>query len=326
LGDPACGTAGFLVRSMEYIMRKNTSDDGRINAEDGSVIYTGDLLNETQRAHLQKDAFHGFDFDATMLRLSAMNLLLHGVESPHIRYQDTLSNAFPDRYPDLVEDHFDVILANPPFKGSLDQNDVMNSLRQKVKTTKTELLFLVLMLQMLQQGGRCAVVVPNGVQFGSSTAHVDVRKMLVEENQLEAVVNLPSGVFKPYAGVATAILVFTKGGKTEDVFFYDVEADGLSLDDKRQEVKENDIPDVAQRWAQWRDRKNNKAFADRKSKCFAVPLAEIVKEGYDLSINRYRETNHTAAEYDAPKVILGRLKKLQEEIAADIEELEGMLK
>lgn len=327
IGDPACGTAGFLVRTMEYIMKQHTSAEGRMKAEDGtSIIYTGDLLNETQRDHLQKDAFHGFDFDATMLRLSAMNLLLHGVESPHIRYQDTLSNAFPDRYPELVSDYFDVILANPPFKGSLDQNDVMTSLRQKAKTTKTELLFLVLMLQMLRLGGRCAVVVPNGIQFGSSGAHVDVRKMLLNDNQFEAVINLPSGVFKPYAGVATAILVFTKGGKTEDVFFYDVEADGFSLDDKRQEMKENDIPDVAKRWSEWKSRKDNSTFADRTAKCFAVSLAEIVKEGYDLSINRYRESTHIAAEYEAPKVILGRLRSLQEEIAADIEELEGMLK
>lgn len=330
IADPACGTAGFLVRTIAHIMRQHTSEAGRIEQVDPEtgrtdVSYTGDLLTADQRRQIA-DGIHGFDFDATMLRVSAMNLLLHGLDEPNIHYQDTLAASFDDRHPALVKDAFDVILANPPFKGSLDEQALLPSLKRKVKTTKTELLFLALMVQMLRLGGRCAVVVPNGVQFGSSTAHVAVRRMLVEENQLEAVVNLPSGVFKPYAGVATAILVFTRGGKTEDVFFYDVEADGFSLDDKRQEVKENDIPDVATRWAEWRERKNNKDFADRKSKCFAVSLTDIVKEGYDLSINRYRESNHVAVEYDAPKVILGRLRALQEEIAADIEELGGMLK
>ncbi|MDX1972687.1 MAG: class I SAM-dependent DNA methyltransferase [Candidatus Sumerlaeia bacterium] len=327
IADPACGTAGFLVRSMEYILRTNTSKEGEIVAEDGSVLYTGDLLSEMQRFVLQTDTFEGFDFDATMLRLSAMNLLLHGVEQPRIRYQDTLGNSFPERYPDQAQEYYDVILANPPFKGSLDTNDVMGTLKQKVKTTKTELLFLVLILQMLQQGGRCAVVVPNGVQFGSSGAHVDVRKLLVEENQLEAVIGLPSGVFKPYAGVSTAVLVFTKGGKTEDVFFYDVAGDGFSLDDKRQpDDANNDLPDVLAKWAEWKRGKGKKKFTDRKAKAFSVSREEIKEQKYDLSVSRYKEHVHEEQSYEKPQDIIKKLRELEEQISADLNALEGMLK
>ena len=187
--------------------------------------------------------FHGFDFDATMLRIAAMNLMLHGVDDPDIHYQDTLSASFTDKFPKAATEGFDVILANPPFKGSLDFEDVHASLLRQVKTKKTELLFLALILRMLKTGGRSATIVPDGVLFGSSTAHVALRKLLLDENQLEAVISLPSGVFKPYAGVSTGILVFTKGGRTDNVFFYDVEADGFSLDDKRDPVDANDLPD-----------------------------------------------------------------------------------
>ena len=183
-----------------------------------------------------------------MLRIAAMNMLLHGVDAPDVHYQDTLSTTFPEHYPELCSDAFDVMLANPPFKGSLDFEDVPNSLLGKVKTKKTELLFLVLILRMLKLGGRSATIVPDGVLFGSSKAHVALRKSLVDDNQLEGVISLPSGVFKPYAGVSTAILIFTKGGKTDQVFFYDVQADGFSLDDKRDRIEENDLPDLLKQW------------------------------------------------------------------------------
>ena len=207
--------------------------------------------------------FHGFDFDATMLRIAAMNLLLHGVDAPDIHYQDTLSNSFTEQFPQKAADAFDVILANPPFKGSLDYEDVHPSLLRKVKTKKTELLFLALILRMLKNGGRCAMIVPDGVLFGSSKAHQALRKLLVDDNQLEAVISLPSGVFKPYAGVSTAILVFTKGGRTDQVFFYDVEDDGFSLDDKRQPIEANDLPDALSQWRSW----EQPPFSRRRERC-----------------------------------------------------------
>jgi type I restriction enzyme M protein len=202
VGDPACGTAGFLVVVMLYLLEKYTSPEGVIVHEDGQKTYSGDLL-EPYRKHIQSGMFHGFDFDTTMLRIAAMNLMLHGVESPDIHYQDTLSNSFPERFPKQAVGGFDVILANQPFKGSLDESDVHPSLTGKVKTKKTELLFVVLILRMLKLGGRAACIVPDGVLFGSSNAHMALRKMLLEENQLEGVISMPSGVFKPYAGVST---------------------------------------------------------------------------------------------------------------------------
>ncbi len=323
IGDPACGTGGFLVGVMEHLRRKFTSPEGRLVEKiDGQevVTYTGDLL-EPHRKHIATGMFHGFDFDVTMLRIAAMNLMLHGVDRPDIHYQDTLSNSFPDHFPKLAADRFDLILANPPFKGSLDHADVHSSLTGKVKTRKTELLFLVLMLRMLKLGGRCAVIVPDGVLFGSSNAHVALRKMLVEDHQLEAVVKLPAGVFKPYAGVSTAILVFTKGSRTDHVWFYDVQADGLSLDDKRDPVEANDLPDVRKRWAA-RDAKTD---TDRTAKAFFVPKDEIAENTYDLSLNRYKEIVHAEVKYDPPKMILERLRTLETEIATDLNALEAML-
>lgn len=320
IGDPACGTAGFLVETMQYLLKEHTSAKGKLRGENGETIYTGDEL-EPYRAHIQKDMFHGFDFDATMLRIASMNLMLHGVDNPGIHYQDTLSNSFPDKFAKLATGGFDVILANPPFKGSLDEGDVHPTLTQAVKTKKTELLFVALILRMLKKGGRSATIVPDGVLFGSSKAHVALREMLVKENQLEAVISLPSGVFKPYAGVSTAIVLFTKGGKTEDVFFYDVQADGFSLDDKRDVVKENDLPEALLKW-QKRDAKKDK---DRSKKWFVVPVSEIEEKGFDLSINRYKETKHEAVTYESPKVIITRLRELEKEIAKELSELEGML-
>ena len=325
VGDPACGTGGFLVSVMQYLLETHTSPEGIIGETGsetgaGGKIYTGDLLEE-HRDFIRSQMFHGFDFDVTMLRIAAMNLMLHGVDDPGIHYQDTLSTGFTERFPRAASEGFDVILANPPFKGSLDFGDVHSGLLRQVKTKKTELLFLALILRMLKTGGRSATIVPDGVLFGSSGAHRQLRELLVDRNQLEAVISLPSGVFKPYAGVSTGILVFTKGGRTDNVFFCDVQADGRSLDDKREPVEENDLPDCL---ARWRTRDSARDL-DRTDKAFFVPAAQIREEGYDLSLGRYKETVYEVEEYDPPKVILGRMKALNIEISTDLTELEEML-
>jgi type I restriction enzyme M protein len=305
---------------MEYLTEKYTSPEAVIKDEDGNIHYTGDKL-VPYHDHIQKNMFKGFDFDATMLRIASMNLLLHGINSPDIHYQDTLSNSFPDRYPDFAKEHFSVILANPPFKGSLDYEDVHSSLLSKVKTKKTELLFVTLILRMLKMGGRSATIVPDGVLFGSSKAHQSLRKTLVDENQLEAVISLPSGVFKPYAGVSTAIIVFSKGGRTDNVFYYDVQADGFSLDDKRIPIEDNDLPDMLQKW---RNKDPNKDI-DRTKKHFFVNVDGIRKNKYDLSINRYKETVYEEERYDPPKKILERMIELEKGIMVDMEDLRGLL-
>lgn len=341
IGDPAFGTGGFLVAVMEYLLKKHSSPTGTIVVEeDGKeqVTYTGDLLEPEEWEHIHRHMFCGFDFDVTMLRIGAMNLMLHGVDNPTIQYQDTLSNTFPENFPKLASNAFDLILANPPFKGSLDSEDVHSSLTSKVKTKKTELLFLALMLRMLKLGGRCAVIVPDGVLFGSSNAHKALRELLIEDNQLEAVIKLPAGVFKPYAGVSTAVLLFTKGGRTEDVFFYNVEADGFSLDDKRDKIGADDdfqdVSDVPVQWARYQASRrplfqdqswDESQFRDRKAKAFCVPKQEIKDNGYELSINRYKEIVHEAVEYDSPKVIVARLRTLEVQILSDLDELEAML-
>jgi len=320
IGDPACGTAGFLVVVMQYLLEKYTSQTGKIAGETGELMYTGDLL-EPYRDHIQNEMFHGFDFDATMLRIASMNLMLHGVDNPDIHYQDTLSNSFPEKFPKQANDGFDVILANPPFKGSLDAGDVHPTLLKVVKTKKTELLFIALILRMLRTGGRSATIVPDGVLFGSSKAHTGLRTKLVKENQLEAVISLPSGVFKPYAGVSTAILVFIKGGKTDHVFFYDVEAVGLSLDDRQAPVSDNDLPDALVRWRS----RNAQKDTDRTAKHFMVPVQEITDKDFDLSINRYKEAKHEEVQYEPPKQIIAKLRALEADIAKDLNDLEGML-
>jgi type I restriction enzyme M protein len=254
-----------------------------------------------------------------MLRIAAMNMLLHGIENPSIDYKDSLSEQ--SRVAQDYEGHFDVLLANPPFKGTIDHENVFKGLTSVAKTRKTELLFLVLMTRILKNGGRCAIIVPDGVLFGSSSAHTAVRRMLVEDNQLEGVVSLPSGVFKPYAGVSTAVLVFTKGGRTEHVWFYKVENDGYSLDDKRTPIRDNDLPDLVERWR----RRDPQQDTDRTRKCFFVPKWEIVENKYDLSFNRYAKAAYEEVEYDSPRVILKRLRMLEEEITVDLVDLEAML-
>jgi type I restriction enzyme M protein len=323
VGDPACGTAGFLVSVMQHLLEKYSSPEGVIVHDDGQKTYSGDLL-EPYRQHIQSAMFHGYDFDTTMLRIAAMNLMLHGVESPDIHYQDTLSNSFPERFPRHAIDGFDVILANPPFKGSLDESDVHPSLTGKVKTKKTELLFVALILRMLKLGGRAACIVPDGVLFGSSNAHRALRKLLVEENQLEAIISMPSGVFKPYAGVSTAVLIFTKGGKTERVWFYKMESDGFSLDDKRDKIGDGlgDLPDIRKQWLAREKTKKN----DRKAKHFYVPVKEFETNNFDLSIGRYRETDYEEAQHEPPVAIMRRLRSLDDDVRREMDELEALLK
>ena len=325
ISDPSCGTGGFLVETMNYLLENHTSPEAVMEETDPDTgktekTFTGDLL-EDHWTHIRNDMFHGFDFDATMLRIAAMNMMLHGVDNPDIHYQDTLSNSFPEKFPKSSSEGFDIVLANPPFKGSLDFEDVHAGLLRQVKTKKTELLFLVLILRMLKTGGRSATIVPDGVLFGSSTAHVALRKLLIDHNQLEAVISLPSGVFKPYAGVSTGILVFTKGGRTDDVFFYDVEADGYSLDDKRDPIEANDLPDCI---AAWRNR-DPKRDTDRTQKAFFVPADDIREANFDLSLSKYKERVYEEQEYDPPKDILERMKTLNDDIAKDLADLEEML-
>lgn len=325
IADPACGTAGFLVSVIDYLKEHYSSDEsegGTIIHEDGSKSYLGDQFTPDQRKFISNGMFHGFDFDSTMLRIGAMNMMAHGVDNPAIEYMDTLSNRFTEQKPEYAEDAFDLILANPPFKGSLDAEDVSPSLARVVKTKKTELLFLALILRMLRTGGRAAVIVPDGVLFGASKAHTSLRKELIENNQLEGVISLPSGVFKPYAGVSTAILLFTKAGETKDVWFSKVENDGFSLDDKRTPIDGSDLPALVKAW---HDRKP-KRDTDRKQKSFFVPKKELVEAKYDLSHSRYEEIVYEQTEYDKPMVILGRLKKMEKNITNDLNKLEGMLK
>ena len=302
--DPACGTAGFLIAASEYL-----------------IDHHSDAITKTakSRQRFNEGTFHGYDFDSTMLRIGSMNMLLHGVENPDIRYKDSLEQAHDDD-----AESYSLILANPPFAGSLDYESTAKDLLQIAKTKKTELLFVALFLRLLQTGGRGAVIVPDGVLFGSTKAHKGLRKMLVEEQKLDAIINMPSGVFKPYAGVSTAIVFFTKtnSGGTDNVWFYDMQADGFSLDDKRtpQEDK-SDLPDILGRWQNLGKEKKRK----RTEQSFLVPKSEIEENEYDLSINRYKEVEYEAVEYDPPEVILKRLAELEDEIAKGREELMGML-
>ena len=261
--------------------------------------------------------FYGNDMDRTMLRIGAMNMLLHGVDNPNISYRDSLSEQNKD-----VE-KYSLVLANPPFKGSLDYEAVSADLLKVTKTKKTELLFLALFLRILKKGGRAAVIVPDGVLFGSSKAHKQIRKEIIENNKLDAVISMPSGVFKPYAGVSTAILIFTKtsSGGTDKVWFYDMKADGYSLDDKRQEVSENDIPDIIDRF------KNLEAETERErtEQSFMVDFDEIKANEYDLSINKYKEIVYEPVEYEPTDVIFGKIEKIESEIQKEMSELKKLL-
>ncbi|MGN0328375.1 MAG: N-6 DNA methylase [Lachnospira sp.] len=300
--DPACGTSGFLVAAGEYL-KENRKEE---------IFY-----NREKKEHYMNHMFHGFDMDRTMLRIGAMNMMTHGIDNPFIEYRDSLSDQNTDR------DKYTLILANPPFKGSLDYDIVSADLLKACKTKKTELLFVELFIKMLKIGGRCACIVPDGVLFGSSKAHKEIRKELVENQRLEAVISMPSGVFKPYAGVSTAILIFTKTehGGTDNVWFYDMKADGLSLDDKRSKVEENDIPDIIARF------RNLEGEVDRKrtEQSFFVPKKEIVDNEYDLSINKYKKAEYVPVEYPSTQEIMTKLHELEIDITKELTELDKLL-
>ncbi len=300
--DPACGTSGFLVAAGDYLKETHKEEI---------------FFDRKNKDHYMNGMFHGYDMDRTMLRIGAMNMMTHGIENPSIEYRDSLSDQNGDR------NQYSLILANPPFKGSLDADTVSADLLKVCKTKKTELLFLALFLRMLKVGGHCACIVPDGVLFGSSSAHKAIRRELIQGNRLEAVVSMPSGVFKPYAGVSTAVLVFTKtgAGGTDQVWFYDMKADGYSLDDKRTPVAENDIPDIVQRFRH----REQEADRPRTAQSFFVPVEEIVENGYDLSINKYKKTEYVPVEYPPTGEILDKLEELEKEVAVGLQELRGML-
>ncbi|MEE0919076.1 MAG: class I SAM-dependent DNA methyltransferase [Lachnospiraceae bacterium] len=299
--DPAMGSAGFLIEAQQYL-RENHADM---------------FLNAGLREHFNNNMFYGNDMDRTMLRIGAMNMLLHGVDNPNISYRDSLSEQ------NIDTEKYTLVLANPPFKGSLDYEAVSSDLLKITKTKKTELLFLALFLRILKKGGRAAVIVPDGVLFGSSNAHKQIRKEILDNNKLDAVISMPSGVFKPYAGVSTAILIFTKTGSggTDKVWFYDMKADGFSLDDKRQEISENDIPDIIERF------NNFEAEAERKrtQQSFFVPVEEIVSNDYDLSINKYKEVEYEAVEYEPTEVIFEKIEEIETQIQQELAELKKLL-
>ena len=301
--DPACGTSGFLVAAGEYL-KENRKEE----------IF----FDKQKKDHYMNHMFYGYDMDRTMLRIGAMNMMTHGIDNPFIEYRDSLSDQNTDK------SKYSLVLANPPFKGSLDAESVSGDLLKVCKTKKTELLFLTLFLRILKPYVRCACSVPDGVLFGSSKAHKDIRKEIIENQRLEAVISMPSGVFKPYAGVSTAILIFTKTehGGTDNVWFYDMTADGFSLDDKRTPVAENDIPDIIERFKNLDKEKDRK----RTDKSFMVPKQDIVDNGYDLSINKYKEIEYVAVQYPPTSEIMANIRELEISINKEMDELERLLK
>jgi type I restriction enzyme M protein len=308
--DPACGTTGFLICAYEHILKKYTSPD-IMQFDDDGVAHNlvGDKIVE--KAHwnlLKRETFYGFDFDTTMIRIGLMNLILHGIERPNIKYADTISKKFEQK------PIYDVIFANPPFAGSIDKSDISDSF--KLDTTKTELLFVELFYNLLRVGGKASVIVPNGVLFGSSNAHIQTRKLLLEKSQLEAVISMPSGVFQPYSGVGTAVLVFTKGGKTENVWFYEMLKDGYSLDQKRDRIDgKGDIPDIIDKFKK----------RQQSNQSIVVPFEKISENDYSLSMSKYRVIEHEEVKQELPKDIVNNVIALEEEIMQDLKELKSRI-
>ena len=299
--DPAMGSAGFLLASAEYISEKQKND----------------LYNAEKSKYFKNEMFSGFDTDQSMLRIGAMNMMLHGVEEPNIKYQDSLSKDNTER------EAYTMIMANPPFTGSVFQEEISNDILALCNTKKTELLFVALFIKMLKIGGRCASIVPDGVLFGSSKAHKALRKELIENHKLEAVISMPSGVFKPYAGVSTAIIVFTKTGQggTDNVWFYDMKADGYSLDDKRSPIDQNDIPDIVERF----NNLDKEITRERTEQSFFVPKDEITSNDYDLSINKYKKTEYVAVEYPPTSEILDEIEKINKQVDEEFKQLKALL-
>lgn len=311
--DPACGTGGFLLGAYQHILTQHTSDQYKEKDENGIVrgLLGDKLTDERQWQVLKEKTFYGYDFDTTMVRIGLMNLMLHGIDHPNIDYMDTLSKKYTE------QNRYDVTIANPPFKGSIDKSDINEEL--SLQTTKTELLFVNRIINMLRLGGRAGVIVPDGVLFGSSNAHKSLRKMLIEKCELQGIISMPSGVFKPYAGVSTAVLIFVNGGTTENVWFYDMQFDGFSLDDKRERTKDNDIPNIIEKWKE----RNPEKDTNCKEKAFFVTRKEIEKNDFDLSINRYKESNYEEVKYEDSKVILNTIINLEQEILAGLVDLEN---
>lgn len=313
--DPACGTGGFLLGAYQHILTAHTSKEHRKTDENG--LTRGDLgdklTDERQWTHLKEKTFYGYDMDESMVRIGLMNLMMHGISNPNIEQKDTLSKKYDEN------NFYDCIMANPPFKGSIDKGDINESL--SLATTKTELLFINTIIKSLKIGGRAGVIVPDGVLFGSSTAHKQARKMILNDCELQGVISMPSGVFKPYAGVSTAILIFVKGGETEKVWFYDMQSDGYTLDDKRSKINGGgDLPDIVEKWKTRKDQTENKL----NSKFFYVEKSEIEKADFDLNIKRYKVTDYEEAIYEDPKVILGKIETLEQEIVAGISDLKNL--
>ncbi len=313
--DPACGAGGFLLGAYQHIITEYTSKENRKTDENG--LTRGDLgdklTNEKQWTHLKEKTFYGYDMDESMVRIGLMNLMMHGISSPNIEQKDTLSKRYEEN------NHYDVIMANPPFKGSIDKGDINESL--SLATTKTELLFLERIIQSLKIGGRAGVIVPDGVLFGSSNAHIQARKMLLNDCELQGIISLPSGVFKPYAGVSTAILIFVKGGETEKVWFYDMKSDGYTLDDKRSKIEGGgDLPDIVTKWKNRKDQVENK----RNSKFFSIDKKEIEEADFDLSINCYKVIDYEEIRHEDPKVILENIETLEQEIITVLGELKNL--
>jgi type I restriction enzyme M protein len=301
--DPSCGTAGFLVSAYTHMLEPYTPSGGKLGAN---------LTDSNLWDKLSNDTFFGNDSDISMIRISMMNMMLHDIENPHIKQTDTLSKGYN------VKEEYQVVLANPPFKGSIDKEDKNEDFT--IISTKTELLFIDLITRVLDIGGRCGVIIPDGVLFGNSKAHKSLKKNLLESNELKAVISMPSGVFKPYAGVSTAVLVFVKGGNTQKVWFYDMKADGFSLDDKRSKIEQNDIPNILEQY----NLKDKEDYKNTK-KHFFVSANDIVENDYDLSINRYKEIEYEEIQYPPTTEILGDIEKLSSGINSDLLELKKLL-
>lgn len=313
--DPACGTGGFLLGAYQHILTAHTSKAHRKLDENGLTrgLLGDKLTSEKQWTHLKEKTFYGYDMDESMVRIGLMNLMMHGISSPNIEQRDTLSKKFNE------DNHYDVVMANPPFKGSIDKGDINEGL--SLNTTKTELLFINRIIRSLKVGGRAGMIVPDGVLFGSSTAHKQARKMLLNDCELQGIISMPSGVFKPYAGVSTAILVFVKGGETERVWFYDMQSDGFTLDDKRTKINGGgDLPDIVEKWKNRKSKKDN----DRGSKFFWVDKKEIQNNDFDLSVNRYKEIEYEEVQYEDSGVILDKIESLEQEIITGLNDLKHL--
>jgi type I restriction enzyme M protein len=311
VADPACGSSTFLLGAFKHIYTRFTSNRYIHKDDDGfDVGTTGDKLSPELHKKFEEETFYGYDIDLTMVRIVLMNMLMHGITQPKINYQDTLSKSYNE------EGLYNAVFANPPFTGNIDKNDINENL--KLPTTKTELLFIERIHRMLSQDGTAGIIIPQGVLFGSGKAFIETRKLMTEKAELKAVIAMPSGVFKPYAGVATAILIFTKGRTTEKVWFYDMKSDGYTLDDKRQPEKEkSDLQDIINQFKA----RYSQPINDRKGKFFFVNIDEIKENDYDLSINKYKEEVYEEMPYEAPKDILKRLSMLEKNIQKELKEL-----